>query len=211
MTKSAIDSGQLQCRNLTKAYKGKRVLDNVSLSFNASKSLLDGPNGSGKSTLLRLLASIETVDGGEIFWQLKGVGNNGVDAIQANKPIISIASETVLPPDVLTAREVLSLVEKHADIDKPFRTKMILSLGFNDFLSTGVDELSSGSLKKLILISAMSKKCEVLLLDEPFANLDNSSREIIKQLILDDRRFMIIVDHHRLLTDLPTVSLSLAL
>jgi ABC-type Mn2+/Zn2+ transport system ATPase subunit len=104
----------------------------------------------------------------------------------------------------------LSLVERYQDVDIAYRQTLVDELHFASFLHNSISELSSGSLKKLLLISALSQRSSVLLLDEPFANLDTDSRNIIKTHIENDKRFSIIVDHHCLMGELPAVSLDSA-
>ncbi len=190
---------QLRCKGLSKSYQNTLVLRELTLAFEAQSHLLVGKNGSGKSTLLRIIAGLEAPNAGTLVWK------------QAGKPIenptVVLASESVLPPDVFTVNEVFSLLSRYRVIDPQKQGLLIKDLGFEPFLSRRIDELSSGSLKKLLLICAMSQQSDVLLLDEPFANLDEQSRLVIKKAISEDERFKIIVDHHQLLAGLQLVKL----
>ena len=190
----------LKCHSISKVYAGgpgaTSVFKGLNLEFTEPKTQLVGSNGSGKSTLLRLIAGLEPLSAGELIW---------------STPVsISLASESVIPPDIYKANEVLSLVERYQDVDIAYRQTLVDELHFASFLHNSVSELSSGSLKKLLLISALSQRSSVLLLDEPFANLDTDSRNIIKTHIENDKRFSIIVDHHCLMGELPAVSLDSA-
>jgi ABC-type multidrug transport system ATPase subunit len=175
------------CKGLSKAYQNVLVFKDVNLHFEQRSHLLRGRNGSGKSTLLRILAGLEPPYQGEVNWQFPSA------------PRIAFASESVLPPDVYTAKEVFTLIESYNEVNLTKKAELIDALEFAVFLDTKVAELSSGSLKKLLLISALMKKSEVLLLDEPFASLDKMSQEKIQQFILGDERFRIVVDHHQLM------------
>ncbi|MBF7073924.1 ABC-F family ATP-binding cassette domain-containing protein [Glaciecola sp. MH2013] len=188
----------LSCDKLSKFYATKRVFKDLSLRFDSPRSLLQGANGSGKSTLLRIIAGLEETSSGNIDWQATPSDST---------VLIVLASESVLPPDVYTAIEVLALIERYQKVDTELRETLIQQLNFNAHLHSRVSELSSGSLKKLLLIAALSQHSDVLLLDEPFANLDVESRDLLKDFILADQRFQIIVDHHRLLGELPCVAM----
>ena len=190
----------LKCHNISKVYaagpSATSVFKGLNLEFTEPKTQLVGSNGSGKSTLLRLIAGLEPLSAGELIW---------------STPVsIALASESVIPPDIYKANEVLSLVERYQDVDIAYRQTLVDELHFASFLHNSVSELSSGSLKKLLLVSALSQRSSVLLLDEPFANLDTDSRNIIKTHIENDKRFSIIVDHHCLMGELPIVSLDSA-
>lgn len=177
----------LVCKGLSKAYQNVLVFKHVNLHFEQRSHLLIGSNGSGKSTLLRILAGLEAPYKGEVKWQFP------------SPPRIAFASESVLPPDVYKAKEVFTLIENYNEVDFKKKTELIDALEFTAFLDTKVAELSSGSLKKLLLICALMKKSEVLLLDEPFASLDKISQEKMQEFILGDERFRIVVDHHQLM------------
>jgi ABC-type multidrug transport system ATPase subunit len=171
----------------------------LTLAFEAQSHLLVGKNGSGKSTLLRIIAGLEAPNAGTLVWKQSGK--------PIENPTVVLASESVLPPDVFTVNEVFSLLSRYRVIDPQKQGVLIKDLGFESFLSRRIDELSSGSLKKLLLICAMSQQSDVLLLDEPFANLDEQSRLVVKKAISEDERFKIIVDHHQLLAGLQLVKL----
>jgi ABC-type multidrug transport system ATPase subunit len=190
----------LQCRSITKVYASAQgatsVFKDLNLEFTKPKTQLVGSNGSGKSTLLRLIAGLEPLSAGQLVW---------------SSPVsIALASESVIPPDIYKANEVLSLVERYQDVDIAYRQTLVDELHFASFLHNSISELSSGSLKKLLLISALSQRSSVLLLDEPFANLDADSRDVIKTHLESDTRFSIIVDHHCLMGELPALSLDSA-
>lgn len=198
--RSAPDhSLRLRCTSLTKSYKNTLVFRDLNLSFDAQNNLLVGKNGSGKSTLLRIIAGLESANSGSLSWQ------------PARELHVALASESVVPPNVFTSNEVFDLLSRYQVLDTQKQSQLIKELGFETFVNRRIDELSSGSLKKLLLICAISQQSDVLLLDEPFANLDEPSREVIKKAISEDSRFKIIVDHHQLLGGLNRVDLDLDL
>jgi len=193
--RSAKKHLQLTCIGLTKSYKNTLVFHQLNLVFGARNNLLVGKNGSGKSTLLRVIASLEQANSGSLNWTSK------------QAPRVALASESVLPPNVFTANEIFDLLLRYQNIDEQKQGELIAALGFEAFLNRRIDELSSGSLKKLLLIGAIAQQSDVLLLDEPFANLDDQSKSVIKNVVSEDSRFKIIVDHQQLLEGLQVVHL----
>ena len=186
---------QLTCVALTKSYQNTLVFRQLNVVFEAQNNLLVGKNGSGKSTLLRIIAGLEQANSGSLNWTPK------------QAPRVALASESVLPPDVFTANEVFDLLLRYQNFDTQKQGELVAALGFEAFLNRRIDELSSGSLKKLLLICAIAQQSDVLLLDEPFANLDEQSKSVIKKVVSEDSRFKIIVDHHQLLEGLQVVHL----
>jgi ABC-2 type transport system ATP-binding protein len=178
----------LRIKELTKAYQNTLVFKNITLDVAERQVLLVGPNGSGKSTLLRIIAGIEAPSSGSVLWH------------HQQGSIVAFASESVLPPDVLTFQEVLNLFAKYNSVDETLKSELIASLAVSEFMNTAVQDLSAGTLKKLLLISALSKNADVLILDEPFTGLDLNSQQYIEDLISRDKRIKIVVDHHQILS-----------
>ncbi len=107
----------------------------------------------------------------------------------------SLSTDVISPPNCFTASQIIELFNHYNEIDLDKQKRMIIGLDFNVFLNYTIGELSTGSKKKLSLITALSKKSSILLLDEPFNALDTESLAFMKNELCRDNRNKIIVDH----------------
>jgi tungstate transport system ATP-binding protein len=173
------------------AYGGRTVLSIEHLTFaKASIVGLRGPNGSGKSTLLRLLGLIEKPAEGEILF-------NGRPA----EPFSAEARFRVslLPQEpFLMKRRVLGNVSygikiRGAVADVTGRVHEALSLvglSDRDFVRRPWYALSGGEAQRVALAARLALRPDVLLLDEPTANVDTSSAELIREAAFKAREEM---------------------
>lgn len=164
----------IEVSGLTKVYGAQPALRGVSFDVRAGAVLtVLGHNGSGKTTLLRLLATLTrpTAGGGRIG------GHDLVRERDRVRHMIGLVGHSTLLYDDLTAVENLAFVGALADApsDRPALTAVLARFGLEAHADTRVRELSSGIHRRLTLARAMVKRPKVLLLDEPFAGLDQDS------------------------------------
>ncbi len=154
---------KLEVRNLSKAYGDHAVLRQFSHVFPDGRiTAVEGRSGCGKTTLLRLIAGLETPDGGSVL----GVPADG---------IAMMFQEDRLPPQ-LTAAGCLRMVlrkapDREAQIDDALR-----ALGLGDALDQPVREFSGGMRRRVALARALLFPSPLVLLDEPFKGLDAATR-----------------------------------
>ncbi len=178
----------LECTNLTKSYKKKCVVDN--LSFNVNKGEIFaflGSNGAGKTTTIKMILGLVGIDSGEVKI--------------AENIRIGYSPETPYFPPFLTGYEVL---EYYAGIQKIAKAelkaeipKLLETVGLeND--KTRVKNYSKGMLQRLALAQALLGNPDLLILDEPTAGLDALGRLEIMQLIekLKNSGKTIIINSH---------------
>lgn len=163
----------IECTNLTKSYKKKRVVDNLSFSVNNGEIFAFlGSNGAGKTTTIKMILGLVGIDSGEVKI--------------AENIRIGYSPETPYFPPFLTGYEVL---EYYAGIQKISKTerkteipKLLETVGLeND--KTRVKNYSKGMLQRLALAQALLGNPNLLILDEPTAGLDALGRLEIMQLI----------------------------
>ncbi|WP_172619332.1 metal ABC transporter ATP-binding protein [Candidatus Sneabacter namystus] len=155
--------------SIKKVYGGKLVLEDVTFSLKIGQvSLLIGPNGAGKSTLSRIVLGIEKPTSGYV---------NASDVVFGYLPqrihlntSISMSSECVI-----------KFVSGLQDIDY----SIVKKLGVHAFLTDQVKELSGGQLQKLLIAAAIMRDPNVLILDEPFSDLDIESQADMHDIIQD--------------------------
>jgi len=157
------------------------AVEGVSITVAAGELLaLVGPSGSGKTTLLRLIAGLEEPDAGSII-----IGGRD----QANVPpgardLAMVFQSLGLYPH-MTARENLAFglkLRKVAAAELEARVEEIAALlAISDCLARRPAELSSGQRQRVALGRALVRRPTVLLLDEPFANLDAPLRRELRR------------------------------
>jgi ABC-2 type transport system ATP-binding protein len=153
---------------LTKTYGNTAALDSLDLEVAEGEVIgYLGPNGAGKTTTIRLLLGLIRATSGraELF---------GVDAqanpVEAHRRVAYVPGEAMLWPS-LTGAETLHLLGRvQGTVDTAYRDALIERFELD--ASKKVRALSKGNRQKLILISALMSRADLLLLDEPTSGLD---------------------------------------
>ncbi|MBX2899730.1 MAG: ATP-binding cassette domain-containing protein [Cyclobacteriaceae bacterium] len=195
----------VELQNVTVAYSEKKILDKVSWTVRAGeKWALQGPNGSGKSTLLSLInADNPQAYANEII--LFDQPKSSASIWQIKKRIGYYSPELqAYFTETLTVREVLLtgftdtwLVPKTVSAEQRNRVHNLLTW-FNkqDLLPRVYAHLSSGEQRLVLLLRALVKNAELLILDEPFQGLDAILIEQCKKLIDTLSNTLIFVSHY---------------
>ena len=200
----------IELQNINTIYEGERTpaIYDINLKVKPGEFIsLIGPNGSGKTTLL------ETING--LLPYTKGIGKVFCKEIKKNK---------------IEIRKNIGYVIQNFDIDPftPFLCKDVVMtgragkiglfrfptkndwdlvsynlnlVGMSDFIVRPVGKLSGGEFQKILLARALMQDPEILLLDEPFSNLDLSARRKMERLLTkihDEKNITIIIVSHDL-------------
>ena len=157
------------------------AVDGLSLSVPGGELLaLVGPSGCGKTTLLRLIAGLEEPTSGDIT--IAGVDQHGVPP--ARRDVAMVFQTLALYPH-MTARGNLEFglkLRKTPGAEMETRVSETAKLlGISDCLTRRPAELSSGQRQRVALGRALVRRPKVLLLDEPFANLDAPLRREMRR------------------------------
>ena len=160
---------------------GRSVLAGVDLDINPEGiTSIIGPNGAGKTVLLRVLAGLQTPDGGAIRWHGKDCPANGI-AMVFQHPVLLRSS--VLHNTGLGLRPLgLSRLESRR------RTMQALErVGLAHRAADSARLLSGGERQRLALARAWAVRPQLLLLDEPTAALDPSATEAVERIVREIR------------------------
>jgi tungstate transport system ATP-binding protein len=174
---------------------GRRLIDGLDLTLRpAMRTVVMGPNGAGKSLLLRLLHGLLQPSAGEILW-----GGRPADrairlrqAMVFQRPVLLRRSALANVTHALRARGVPRR-ERHARAQE-----VLTAAGLARLAHTPARLLSGGEQQRLAMARALGLGPEVLLLDEPSANLDPASTLAIEQLIQsahDEGTKIVLVTH----------------
>ena len=186
----------IQFKQVAKTFRKARVLDGISLDIGLGERVaLIGSNGAGKTTLIRCLLGEYTHDG--------SVSINGLDPRSNRTAVLGkIGFVPQLPPPL--KMPVGQLIDFSASLcgTDPQRIHAIarrLGLDVDGILSRQFVRLSGGMKQKLLIAIALGRDAQVLVMDEPAANLDPEARKIFFDLLaerLDDATM--IISSHRL-------------
>lgn len=171
----------LACKNVTKWYESRCVVENVSLTAQEGQLVtLLGPSGCGKTTTLRLIAGFERPDNGEIT--LKGRVVAGGDFVPAEKRRVGMVfQDYALFPHLSVAENVAFGLDMRDKVARKRRIEEMLALvGLESYANQMPYALSGGQQQRVALARALAPQPQILLLDEPFSNLDTALRQQVR-------------------------------
>ena len=165
------------------------ALNGVDLDIEAGEfALLMGPSGSGKSTLLSILGCLDTPSEGTYELDGKTIGGGDHDqwaALRAELLGFVFQSFNLVP--VLTAKENVELPmlwrpQRRSASECDTRARALLdAVGIGDLADRRPGQMSGGQQQRVAIARALANQPKVLLADEPTANLDSESAELILQ------------------------------
>jgi heme ABC exporter ATP-binding subunit CcmA len=166
--------------DLRKVFGFVRVLDGVSLDVRGGEAVaLLGANGAGKTTLLKILATLVRPTRGTATI----AGHDVVRAAETVRPLLGVVAHGAWVYDDLTARENLkfwsTLGGLHADADD--LAAALAGVGLDRVADARVRTFSAGMKRRLSLARVMLGRPRVLLLDEPFAGLDQRAKKWLEE------------------------------
>ena len=159
----------IRAENITKNYGELTVLDGLSLTVEPGElvSIL-GESGSGKSTLLRIIAGLETVDSGRLL-----LGGKTPARELAKRGVSMTFQEPALWNHMTVAENILYGSPLRGRAERMEEAASLADrLGIADLLRRYPYQISGGQAKRAALARAIACRKPILLLDEPFANLD---------------------------------------
>lgn len=190
----------LSCKHLHKQFEAHSAVASFNLDIAKGELLaLIGPSGCGKTTVLRLIAGLESLDSGQIE----------IGGIEVANPSFSLAAEkrsagmvfqdfSLFPHMSLSKNISFGLTEMKGTFSSSSDDYLEL-VGLQGFGDRMPHELSGGEQQRGVLARALAAKPEILLLDEPFSNLDvnlrSQIREEVAQIIRSSQVTALLVTH----------------
>ena len=192
----------LSATNLAKAYKGREVVQDVSIELSSGQVVgLLGPNGAGKTTYFYMIVGIVPADRGKI-------AVNGEDVTplamheRARRGIGYLPQEASIFRKLSVADNILAILETRPDLNRSQRQErcdQLLAEFHVEHLRDSLGQaLSGGERRRIEIARALATEPDFILLDEPFAGVDPISVSDIKQIInhLRERGIGVLITDH---------------
>ena len=177
----------LDVKELSHSFGDKEALTNLNFSIenNSIVSVL-GPSGCGKTTLIRLIAGLEHIQKGEIILEKSLVANKHSNIPPEKRPISYVFQDFALFPH-MTVLENVSFAAGSKSNKKQLIDQVIHLAKVENFLEKYPHSLSGGEQQRVALARSIAVQPKLLLLDEPFSDLDIK----LKREIIDDTLHLI--------------------
>ena len=189
----------LECKNVTKKFDNKKVLDNVNFKIEEGRIIgLLGKNGAGKSTLIKLINDLLTIDSGEILFKGKSIG------VFSKSHISYLPERTYLDKSMKVENVIKYFNEFYEDFNIKKAYKLLKDLDLDK--DKKISKMSKGMQEKLQLILVMSRDADLYILDEPLGGVDPATRDYILDTILSNfkKGSSIIISTH-LISDIERI------
>jgi ABC-type Mn2+/Zn2+ transport system ATPase subunit len=169
-------SNIVECQNLTLVFGTHEILSNASCSIpRNSLTFLVGENGAGKTSLVRSILGLIPLTTGNIF----------IHSFEGRQPIMGYVPQRVEFPRQfqMTVSEYLNY---SASVRKDSVESVLQKVDFpGSHMNSRITELSGGEVQKLLLAAELHRRPDILFLDEPLSNVDDSSEKHIIDVILE--------------------------
>ncbi len=174
----------VEVKGVAKSFKGRQVLENISCSFPQGRiSVILGPNGSGKTTLLRAISRLEAPDSGRVEYLDNGKPQDRGLALMRRMTLI--AQDPVLFNMTVAGNVAYGLRLRglpSGEINERVG-RSLEAAGVSRLSGARARTLSGGEAQRTALARAFALRPEMLLLDEPSANLDPEGVALMESLV----------------------------
>jgi zinc transport system ATP-binding protein len=191
-------SPAIEIENLSFSYNDNLVLSNVNLSIGQREWVcVVGPNGGGKSTLLRLILGLNQP-------QVGSIRVLGETPVRARRRLGYMPQYTAFDPQFpVTALEIVLMgraggrIGRYGKADREAAYHALEEMDVTELADRSFAQLSGGERQRILVARALVSKPEILLLDEPMANVDTVVTERFTEMLhrLNERMAIVMVSH----------------
>lgn len=173
----------LQAQHLQKSVGEHLIIEDLSLDLRAGEIFaMIGASGAGKSTLLNVLACLTPADAGELWLEGKEISSSAKYLIPGHAEIKLVPQEYKLLPNHTIRENIAYALREYTKEYQRERLDELLALtGLEAVQHKLPREVSGGEKQRTAIARAIADEPKVLLLDEPFSNLDTLNRQKLKQ------------------------------
>ena len=197
---------KLTLDGLTKTYKDKVALDDITFSFTPGIYGLLGPNGAGKSTMMNLITDNLVPTNGKILFDDRNIGELGSEY---RRRLGYMPQQQNIYPDLSLRRFLyfmaslkgLKKAEAEEDIDRYVRM-----VNLREVLGKKLGTFSGGMKQRALIAQALLGNPDILILDEPTAGLDPKERIRVRNLISEVARDKIVIIATHVVTDVEFIA-----
>lgn len=192
-------------RHLSVGYKDREVLSDINLDIAAGQLVcLIGANGAGKSTLLKTIAGFLPKRAGELELLQKPISDYTHDQLARTVSVVLTGRTAV---ENLSVAEVVGLGRSPytgfwgtlREADRRVVDRALAQVGITQLASRMINTLSDGEQQKVLIAKAMAQQTPIILLDEPTAFLDYTSRldlmQLLRRLAHDEGKTIVLSTH----------------
>jgi tungstate transport system ATP-binding protein len=182
------DNFVVQARKLSKTYNvGTKVLNRISFEVGKGETfVVIGPSGVGKTTLLRLIDLLEFPSSGQLIFKGRDTTDlDNYDRLQLRRRIGMVFQSTVLFDTNVYSNVAygLRIRDQPEDVEQKNVTKALKTVGLQSFQDRYAKTLSGGEAQRVAIARILAYEPELLLLDEPTANLDPANTSTVEKAI----------------------------
>ncbi|CAA0095931.1 LPS export ABC transporter ATP-binding protein [Zhongshania aliphaticivorans] len=192
----------LQAKNLAKAYKGREIIKDVSLTISSGEIVgLLGPNGAGKTTCFYMIVGIVNADRGTIQLDDRDLTRQSIQG-RAKHGVGYLPQEASIFRKLSVADNIMAILETRRDLNRSQRKDKLEAL-LQEFHITHIRKsqgmaLSGGERRRVEIARALATEPSFILLDEPFAGVDPISVNDIQNIVrhLQARGIGVLITDH---------------
>ena len=192
----------LEIQNVTFAASKKNKVNNVTLNIENEGDIicLLGPSGIGKTTILRSIAGLERIQSGKILLKNKVISSKNIHVEPENRNISLSFQDNCLFPHYSVMQNIEFGADRNKKNGKNLNINEVVKfLHLEHIVNKFPHQISSGEAQRASLARSLLSKPDLLLLDEPLSNVDQSFKEEIqvklKQILTELKITTIIVTH----------------
>lgn len=192
----------LEVNDISFSYSAeKELLQNISFSLQKGEHLcVMGESGCGKSTLLKVIYGLMDADGGTMFWQKDQIQGPAYHLVPGMKFFKYVAQDFDLMPFTTVSDNISKFLSRFYPEESKKRTGELLEImELTEFADIKVKNLSGGQKQRVAIARALAKEPELLLLDEPFGQIDNFKKNSLRRMLftyLKEKNIACIVATH---------------
>ena len=184
-------------KNISYSLRNNLLIKDLSFEIkNSGFGVIEGESGIGKTTLLNFIAGLKKPHAGDIILNNKILSSDNEFVLPEDRNIGYVFQDFALFPHINVKKNIL-FASKNKDSD--FYSKITEILKLESHLKKMPHELSGGLMQRVAICRALMMEPSLLILDEPFSNLDHDNsvnvKNILNQYILEKKIPCLIVSH----------------